>query len=146
MGVLVFGDPYCSSIDSTHFNIEHENTCSFLCHIGNSILTFRDMYLHVIVRKKNCFITFCIKLTIYKKLKFLRKTAIKISFSFTSLLYLNRETPWKLLIQKRKVAIFFLLEIFVDKAIFNFHSFNKVNDFVTTQYTTAIFYLFYLNL
>ena len=141
----MFGHPYCSSIDSTHFNVEHENTCSFLCHIGSSILTFRDMYLHVIVRKKNCFITFCIKLTIYKKLKFLRRTAIKISFSFTSLLYLNRETPWKFFIQKRKVAIFFLLEIFVDKTIFNFHSFNKVNDFVTTQYTTAIFYPFYLN-
>ena len=36
--------------------------------------------------------------------------------------------------------MFSQLEIFVDKTTFNFHSFNKVNDFVTTQYTTAIFY------
>ena len=38
--------------------------------------------------------------------------------------------------------MFSQLEIFVDKTTFNFHSFNKVNDFVTTQYTTAIFYPF----
>ena len=38
--------------------------------------------------------------------------------------------------------MFSQLEIFVDKTNFNFHSFNKVNDFVTTQYTTAIFYPF----
>ena len=62
LGVLVFGHPYCSSIDSTHFNVEHENTCSFLCHIGSSILTFRDMYLHVIVRKKKMFYNFLYKI------------------------------------------------------------------------------------
>ena len=39
---------------------------------------------------------------------------------------------------KRKVAIFFQLETFVDKTTFNFHLFNKVDDSVTTQYTTAI--------
>ena len=64
---------------------------------------------------------------------------------FSSLRYLNRETPWKRFIQKRKVGMFFHLEIFVDKTTFNLHSFSKVNDFVTTQYTTAIFYPFYLN-
>ena len=34
---LVFGHPYCSSINSTEFNAEHENTCPFPCHIGSSI-------------------------------------------------------------------------------------------------------------
>ena len=34
LGVLVFGHPYCSSINSTHFNVEHENKCSCPCHIG----------------------------------------------------------------------------------------------------------------
>ena len=90
LGVLVFGHPYCSSIDSTHFNVEHENTCSFLCHIGSSILTFRDMYLHVIVRKKNCFIIFCIKLTIYKK--FFKKNSYKNLFFILPLYYPSMET------------------------------------------------------
>ena len=35
---------------------------------------------------------------------------------------------------------------FSDKTIFNFHSFNKINDFGTTQYATTIFYLIYLKL
>ena len=52
LGVLVFVDPYCSSINSIQFNVEHENTCSFRCHIGSSIPVFRDMYLHVIMQKK----------------------------------------------------------------------------------------------
>ena len=46
------GHPYCLGINSTQFNVEHENTCSFPCYIGSSIPTFRDMYLHVMVRKK----------------------------------------------------------------------------------------------
>ena len=41
--------------------------------------------------------------------------------------------------------MFFEQEMFADKTFSNFLSFNKVNDFVTTQYTTAIFYPFYLN-
>ena len=73
------------------------------------------------------------------------KSSFKDLFFILLLVKLNRETLWKRFIQKRKVAIFFQLEIFVDKTTFNFHSFNKVNDFVTTQYTTAIFYPFYLN-
>ena len=28
---------------------------------------------------------------------------------------------------------------------FNFHSFNKVNDFVSAEYTTPVFYPLYLN-
>ena len=36
---------------------------------------------------------------------------------------------------------------FVDnKTTFSFHLLNKINDFATTKYDTAIFYLFYLNL
>ena len=42
-------------------------------------------------------------------------------------------------------ASFFQVESFVDKTTFNFHSFNKINDFVTTQYATTILYPFYLN-
>ena len=38
--------------NSTGFNTEHENTCSFPSHIGSSIPIFRDMYLHLIVSKK----------------------------------------------------------------------------------------------
>ena len=71
LGVLGFGHPYCSSINSTQFNVEHENSCSFDCHIGSSIPTFQDMYLHVIVRKKNCFIIFLYKIShVYKKSNF----------------------------------------------------------------------------
>ena len=74
---------YCSSTDSTQFNVEHENTSSFPCHIGSSIPTFRDMYLHVTVRKKKLFYNCFYKIHhIYKKIKVLRKTALKISFSF----------------------------------------------------------------
>ena len=50
LGVLVFGHPYCSSRNNTEFKAEYENTCQFPCHIGSSILTFRDMYAHVVVR------------------------------------------------------------------------------------------------
>ena len=49
---LVFGHPYCSSSNSIEFNAEHETTYAFPCHIGSSILTFRDMYLHVIMQKQ----------------------------------------------------------------------------------------------
>ena len=61
--VLVFGHSYCSSINVTEFNTEHENTCSFPCYIGTSILTFRGMHC----AKKHCFTIFCIKFTIYIK-------------------------------------------------------------------------------
>ena len=90
----------------------------------------------------HCFTSFCIKFTIYKKSSnFSNEQKI---FQFYSLRYLNSETLLKRFSQKRKFAIFFQLEIFVDKTIFNFHSFKKVNDFVTIQYTTAILYPFYL--
>ena len=45
-----------------------------------------------------------------------------------------------------KIGMFFQLESFVDKTTFNFHSFNKINYFATTQDATTIFYLFYLSL
>ena len=53
LGVLVFEHPYWLSSNNTEFNAEYENTCPFPYHIGNSIPTFRDMYLYVIARKKN---------------------------------------------------------------------------------------------
>ena len=82
LGVLVFGHPYCLSINSSEFNVEHENTCSFPCHIGISIPTFRDII--AIVRKKIVLHNFLYKVHhISKKFKFLRRrTAIKVSFSF----------------------------------------------------------------
>ena len=46
---------------------------------------------------------------------------------------------------KKKNCNIFPSRNFVDKRTFNFHPFNKVNDFVTAEYTTAIFYPFYLN-
>ena len=71
LGVLVFGHPYCSSTDSTQFNVQHENTCSFPCHIGSSFPTFRDMYLHVTMPKKKVFYNFLYKINhIYKKSNF----------------------------------------------------------------------------
>ena len=146
LGVLVFGHPYCSSINSTEFNVEHKNTCPFPCHIGRSIDNISGHLLTCNCANKNCFIIFCIKFTIYKKIHIFQKNSFKnLFFHFSSLRYLNRVTTWKSFSQKRKVAIFFHLEIFVDKMTFNFHLFNKVYDFVTTQYTTTIFYPFYLN-
>ena len=52
LGVLVLGIHIARALTALSLNVEHENTCSFPCHIGSSIATFRDMYLHVIVRKK----------------------------------------------------------------------------------------------
>ena len=73
------------------------------------------------------------------------KKSYKNLFFILILYYTLTETPWKHFIRKRKAAIFFHLEIFVDKTTFNFYSFNKVKCFATTHYTTAILYLFYLN-
>ena len=78
---------YCSSTDSTQFNVEHENTSSFPCHIGSSIPTFRDMYLHVTVRKKKLFYNCFYKIHyIYKKNKSFKKNSFKNLF-FILLLY-----------------------------------------------------------
>ena len=41
--------------------------------------------------------------------------------------------------------MYFRLESSVDKIIFHFHKFNKINDSVTTQYAITMFYSFYLN-
>ena len=55
LGALVVGHLFCSSCNSTtEFNNEHENTCSFPCHIGSFIETFRDMCLYVIIPPKKC--------------------------------------------------------------------------------------------
>ena len=45
----------------------------------------------------------------------------------------------------KKKAISFQLESLVDKITFNFHLFNKINNFVTSQYATTVFYPLYLN-
>ena len=48
--------------------------------------------------------------------------------------------------KKNEISIFFFrLKSFVDKTTFDFYSFNKISDFVTTQYGTAVLYPFYLN-
>ena len=107
LGVLVFGHPCCSNIDSTHFKVEHKNTCSFPCQIGSSILTFWDMYLHVIVRKKNCFIIFCIKLTIYKKIQIFKKNSYNYLFFIVLLCYnLTEKVHGEALSEKEKLQYF----------------------------------------
>ena len=88
--------------------------------------------------KKHCCIIFCIKFTTYIN-NFLKKNSYNNLF-FNFLLYDTLTDKLYGNALAKKNAIFFQLEIFVDKTTFNFHSFNKVNDFVTTQYTSAIFY------
>ena len=51
-GVLVFRHPYCSSINSTEFNVERENTCPFHCHIGTSINNVSEHVLTYYCAKK----------------------------------------------------------------------------------------------
>ena len=57
------------------FHTEHENKRSVPSHIGRSITTFRDMYLHLIVRRKNLH-------NYFYKVHQQKSTATKISFSF----------------------------------------------------------------
>ena len=75
--VLIFGHSYCLSSNSTEFNAEHERTYPFPCHIGSTILTFRDIYLHIIVQKKK--------------------------FYFSPLQYLNSEARRKRFSQKKQL-------------------------------------------
>ena len=129
--------------NSTGFNTEHENTCPFLSFIGSSILTLYSHLIinHLIARKNfQIFITFLSKIhyifeyQIYKKL-----TVVKIPFSFFFNIFtvkLNGNT----FVESK--CHFFQLENFVSKTTFNFHSFNKFNDFVPTHYAATIFYLF----
>ena len=51
------------------------------------------------------------------------------------------ETLWP-----KKMLFFLRLTFFVDKTAFNFHSLNKINDFVTNQYADLIYYQFYQKL
>ena len=145
LGVLVFGHSCCLSINSTEFNVEYKQTCPFYCHIGSSINNISGHVLTCNCAKKIVLQFFVLNSPYINRSKFFERTAIKISFSFSSLGYLNRESAWKSFSQKRKVAIFFYLQTFVDITTFNSHSFNKVNDLVITQYTITIFYPFYLN-
>ena len=58
---------------------------------------------------------------------FISITSKKIFFSFSLLNFLNSETRQKCFGQKiKKNVIFFPVKNFVDKTIFNFHSFNKI--------------------
>ena len=107
LGVLLFGHPYCSSINSSQFNVEHKNTCSFPCHIGNSIPTFRDMYLHVIVRKINCFLIFCIKFILYKKVQIFKKKSYKNLFFILLLYYALTEKPHGNALSKKEKLRYF---------------------------------------
>ena len=45
---------------------------------------------------------------------------------------------------KKTLPYLFYLESFVDKTTFNSHSFNKINDFTSSQFATIMFYLFHL--
>ena len=79
----MFGHPYCSSINSTEFNVEHENICPFHCHIGSSINNISGDVLTCNCAKKKLFYNFLYKIhDIYKKFKSFKRTAIKISFLF----------------------------------------------------------------
>ena len=80
-----------------------------------------------------------------KKIQIFKKNSHKNLFFILLLYYTLTEKLHGNAAIKKEVAIFFQLEIFVDKTIFNFHLFNKINDFVTTQYSIAIFSPFYLN-
>ena len=93
---------------------------------------------------RNFFIIFCMKLTICMYIKYIKNNSYKNLF-LIFLLYNchSRETRWKRVSLKN--LIFFQLEIFVDKITFNFQSCNKVNDFLTNQSATAIFFPFYMN-
>ena len=57
------------------FHTEHENKRSVPSHIGRSIATFRDMYLHLIMRRKKLH-------NYFYKVHQQKSTATKISFSF----------------------------------------------------------------
>ena len=56
LGVLVFGHTHFSSINSIAFNVEHENTCPFHCHICSSINNISGHALTC-----NCAKKFCVK-------------------------------------------------------------------------------------
>ena len=74
------------SINSTEFNVEHENTCPFPCHLGSSINNISGQVLTCNCAKKNYLIIFCIKFTIYKKIQNFQKNSYKNIF-FIFLLY-----------------------------------------------------------
>ena len=122
---------------SKHINTKHQNQCSFPCHIDSSI---KVMYLHLIVRRKK-YTIIRIKFTLHIHIKDIKMTFLFFIFLFF-LQCLNRETLWK---RFGKKVSFFPIINFADKTIFNFHSFNKINDFVTTQSSNIAYYPFFLN-
>ena len=67
-------------------------------------------------------------------LKYIKNNSYKNLF-FIFLLYntLTVKLHGNASAKRKKLGYFFQLGILVDKTTFNFHSFNKVRDFVTTQ-------------
>ena len=109
LGVLVFGNLYCPSINSTQFNVEHENTCSFPYHIGSSSFpTFRD--LNVLkcncAKKKNY--NFLYKIHhIYKKIQVFKRNSYKNLFFILLLYYtLTEKLHGNALSKKEKLQYF----------------------------------------
>ena len=133
LAVLVFWHPYCSSINSTHFNFEHENTFSFPCHIGSSILLFRDMYLHVIVRKEIFVIIFCIKSTIYKKK--IQKNSYKNLFFILLFYYTLTEKLYGNALSKKEKLKFFSHQKFL-----------LIKQFSMSTHSTKLMILLLLNI
>ena len=73
LGALVVGHLFCSSSNSaTEFNNEHENTCSFPCHIGSFIETFRDMCLYCNYTPKKMSVIFGKKFTINTYIEYIK--------------------------------------------------------------------------
>ena len=92
---IIFGS---ACVNSTQFNVEHENACSFPCHIGSSI---------PIVLICNCakklFYNFLYKIHhTQKKFKLVSRKAIKISFSFYFFTIPYQRNPMETLYPKKK--------------------------------------------
>lgn len=126
-GVQVFWHPYCSKQfqNSTGFKTEHESSIPALetcTHIWFCTKSF----------SKTFFIIFTIYIFMY--IKYIEKAA-NLFYYYFLFFTMKQRNSMKMLRQKQ-----LLLENFVDKATFNFQSFNKI-----TQSATTTFHLFYLN-
>ena len=72
---------------------------------------------------------FCTKLAMYIKNQIFNTKSYRNIFFILLLYYTLTENLYENALSE-KVALFFKLENFVDKTTFNFHLFNKVNNFV----------------
>ena len=66
----------------------------------------------------------------YIKNQIFKKNSYRNIFFILLLYYTLTEKLHENALSKKKVALFFQLETFLDKTTFNFHLFNKVNNFV----------------